>query len=211
MRHRVHTAVTRAHSEISQQILAERHAHDDEPEQHVTAEEWLAAHRAALADDEHTRPITEDDLDDTADLDTNLGQTDASEQPAGDRTDSAAQVHHPDSRETEVETTLDDAVEPDLREVAAEPPRTREDETCVPTAEEMANSLDRARRVLHEITARESYDQHAEEEERAAQLGHWHTGDQHDDPAAVADLDDGFADGGPVIERDTLSADEPTW
>ena len=33
-------------------MLAERHADDAEPEPVVTAEEWLAAHRAAVADDE---------------------------------------------------------------------------------------------------------------------------------------------------------------
>ena len=59
-----HTAGTRAAAEDAEALLAERHANDAEPEPVVTAEEWLAAHRAAVADDERTREITDDDVAD---------------------------------------------------------------------------------------------------------------------------------------------------
>ena len=57
-----HTAGTRAAAERAEAVLAERHADDAEPEPVVTAEEWLAAHRAADAEDERHREITEADL-----------------------------------------------------------------------------------------------------------------------------------------------------
>ena len=44
-----HTAGTRAAADRAKAELAARHVDDTEPEQQVTAEEWLAAHRAALA------------------------------------------------------------------------------------------------------------------------------------------------------------------
>jgi hypothetical protein len=62
-----HTAGTRAAAERAKAELAARHVDDTEPEQQVTAEEWLAAHRAALAQDEPHRDITETDVRD-ADL-----------------------------------------------------------------------------------------------------------------------------------------------
>ena len=103
-RHRLHTTVTRVNAEISEQILAERHAALDDPEHLITGDDWLAAHRAALDDDDQHRPIGEDDITDGA--------------PPG-----------------RVETRVEDAVEPDLREIAAaEPRQTREDETRVPAA-----------------------------------------------------------------------------
>ena len=43
-----HTAGTRAAAEDAEALLAERHAGDAEPESVVTAEEWLAAQRAAI-------------------------------------------------------------------------------------------------------------------------------------------------------------------
>jgi conjugative relaxase-like TrwC/TraI family protein len=160
LRHRVHSAVTRVNGEASAQILADRHV-DDEPEQHVTAEEWLAVHRAALVDDEMSRAITEDDI-----------------------------VDHVVSAvsESSVARTVEDVVEPDLREVAAvEPRQTREDETRVPDADEMLDSAERARRLIHEINAREAYDQWAQEDERAAELARWHADDQDGDQRDTVD------------------------
>ncbi|MCE0763371.1 relaxase domain-containing protein [Pseudonocardia kujensis] len=55
-----HTAATRAAGDRAQAELALRHADDVEPEPQVTAEEWLAAHRAADADDDRHREITEE-------------------------------------------------------------------------------------------------------------------------------------------------------
>ena len=53
----------------------------------------------------------------------------------------------------------------------------------------MADSIDRARRTVREINAREAYGQQAEEDERAAELGRWDD-DHQVDTATLAD-DDG--------------------
>ncbi|GAA4536657.1 MobF family relaxase [Pseudonocardia xishanensis] len=55
-----HTAATRAAGERAEAELALRHADDAEPEQRVTAEEWLQAHRDALRAEEEHREITAD-------------------------------------------------------------------------------------------------------------------------------------------------------
>ena len=197
IRHRLHSAVTRANGEVSAQILAERHA-DDEPEQEITAEQWLAAHQAAVIDDDRARPISEDDLDDTDAVLAIDAIDDATARGGG----------HVDPRGNAVPTTVDDAVEPDLREVAAREPRqTREDETRVPEADEMVRNTDRARRYLHELHAREVYDQQAEEDERAAQLARWHDDDHHSDTRDGDTLDEADADDGPVLTREALPAD----
>jgi hypothetical protein len=139
-----HTSGTRAAAEDAEALLAERHANDVEPEPVVTAEEWLAAHRVAIADDERTREITEDDVADHA-------------RPATERTKGVA----------------------DIREVAAtEPRQAQEDVVRVPSADEVSESIDRARRSLAEVAARDAADQLAEADERAAQLGRWHDADQ---------------------------------
>ncbi|GEL23389.1 hypothetical protein PSU4_23430 [Pseudonocardia sulfidoxydans NBRC 16205] len=55
-----HTAATRAAGERAQAELALRHADDADPEQRVTAEEWLRAHRDAFRADEEHQEITAD-------------------------------------------------------------------------------------------------------------------------------------------------------
>jgi hypothetical protein len=62
-----HTAMTRVKAERSQAELDARHLDDTEPEQHITAAEWLAAHRAAVADDERHRDVTDADVTDRPD------------------------------------------------------------------------------------------------------------------------------------------------
>jgi len=57
-----HTAMTRAEAQQAEMILAERHALDAEPEERVTADEWLAAHRDTVTEDERHRAVTEDDI-----------------------------------------------------------------------------------------------------------------------------------------------------
>ncbi|WP_344420570.1 MobF family relaxase [Pseudonocardia ailaonensis] len=54
-----HTAATRAAGDRARAELALRHA-DEEPEPVVTADEWLAAHRAEQGEDEKHREITEE-------------------------------------------------------------------------------------------------------------------------------------------------------
>jgi len=45
----------------------------------------------------------------------------------------------------------------------------------------MRSSTERSRRILHEIAAREVYDQHQEDEEQAARIALWHDDDHGDD------------------------------
>jgi hypothetical protein len=190
-RHRLHTIVTRVNAEISEQILTDRHALDDEPEQFVTADEWLTAHTDALADDERAHPITEDDVVDTDLVDVHDTVRDAVRD--------AADV---DPRGVPVDTAARDAVEPDLREAAAaEPRQTREDETRVPDGDEIRRSTELSRRILHEITAREVYDHQHEEEERAARLALWHH-DDHNDGAHDTDGYDDAGFGGDALTRE---------
>ena len=144
-----HTAGSRAAADDAEALLAERHADDAEPEPVVTAEEWLATHRAAVADDERTREITEDDV---------------TEDDGRVLPDVAA--GRPDPPRT------------DLRETAAtEPRQAQEDVVRVPSADEVSDSVTRARRALAEVAARDEADQHAADHERAEQLVRWHDGD----------------------------------
>ncbi|ODU04277.1 MAG: TrwC relaxase [Pseudonocardia sp. SCN 72-86] len=61
-----HTAATRAAGERAQAELALRHADDTEPDQQVTAEEWLIAHRQTeQAEEQHREIIGDYELDDS--------------------------------------------------------------------------------------------------------------------------------------------------
>jgi hypothetical protein len=154
-----HTAATRAAAEEAQGLLAERHADDAEPEPVVTAEEWLAAHHAALAEDERHRDITDTDIADRR-----------------------------DPTETDDTTAHVDAAPIDIRDVAAaEPRQTGEDIVRVSSADEFAASCRRARRSLAEVAARNQADQHAEEYERAAELARWHHDDHAADQQDAID------------------------
>ena len=162
-RWRAHTAGTRTEAEISRRVLAGR-GDEQEPEQVVTAEEWLDAHRDAVAADEHDRPITDDDVHD----------------------DTAAQL-----ADRKAPIVVEDVVEPDLREVAAHEPRqTGEDRVQVSDADRLAATVARARRTIHEIDARDAYDQHAEHDQRTDQLGRWRHDDHSDGDALDGEADD---------------------
>ena len=138
--------------------LTRRHIDDTEPEQLVTADEWLAAdHAATVADDQH-RPVTEADVRDD------------------DLTDTAA-----DDERADAEARDDGAMEQpdaDIREVAAaEPAPADEDIVRVPRPEETADDYEKATRALAEITARRVVDAQEEVEHRAAELDRWHNDD----------------------------------
>jgi conjugative relaxase-like TrwC/TraI family protein len=163
-----HTAGTRAAAERAKAELGARHIDDTEPEQLVTAQEWLDADRAARIDDDHHRTITDTDISDTA--------------PVRDRSDLTASD---DSAQVDVETLA-----PDIRELAAtEPPPVAEDAVRVPTADETANAAADANRALAEIRARDAGDQRREAEERAAQLRRWYSDDHGADTTAEQDDD----------------------
>jgi hypothetical protein len=164
-----HTAATRAGADVARYLLAERHADDAEPEQQVTGEEWLAAERAARAEDDRHRSIAEADLADDAERAT---------------------------RPTEPADHVLGAAEPDIREVAVrEPAPVHEDQVRVPSADEVAAALDRADRSITEIRARAALDDRADAAERAEQLARWHTDDVQLDDARAAEDDFGYERG----------------
>lgn len=144
-----HTAATRAAGERAQAELALRHA-NHEPEQHVTAEEWLTAHEhAQRLDDAHREITAEHELIDHDAVDHEF----VHQLPA-----------QPDAPA-------------DIREItAAEQPEVGEDAVRVPTADETAAALERAHRAVAEINARTVYDHDHDHDlaDRAAQLTTWH-------------------------------------
>jgi hypothetical protein len=146
-----HTAGTRAEAEEARALLAERHADDAEPEPVVTAEEWLAAHHAAVTEDEQHREIVADDV-------------------AAD----GADERHPAAANAGAA-----AAPVDIRDVATtEPRQTDEDIVRVAPDDTVVDACRQARRSLAEIAAREEADQHAEDHERGAELARWHDEDQ---------------------------------
>ncbi|MGH3614191.1 MAG: hypothetical protein ACRDRK_16670 [Pseudonocardia sp.] len=109
-----HTAGTRAAAERAKAELGARHADDTEPEQKVTAEEWLAAHHAEQRVEDPDRVITEADIADRIDQQVDDADHD---------TPSAVQQDDRAVERDRVELSA-----PDVREVAAvEPAPVEED------------------------------------------------------------------------------------
>ncbi|QRP48870.1 MobF family relaxase [Amycolatopsis sp. FDAARGOS 1241] len=168
-----HTAETRAAADRARAQLNAR-AVEREPEQKVTADEWLDAHREHMAVEDAHRDVTgEHDL------------TDVAEQQAADL---AALAEGDEVARGATETEV-----ADVREVAAEEPTVVDsDDVRVPSAPETAETIEHAQRALREIQAREAADaQRAAEEAQAAEMYRRHTADTAelaaaDDDAAVA-------------------------
>jgi hypothetical protein len=139
--------MTRAEAQQAEMILAERHALDAEPEQRVTANEWLAAHRDAVAEDERHRAVTEDDV---------VERQDDAVRGADDH-----RLGEPDLRDI----------------TAAEPRPVAEDVVRVPSADNVAVALVQANRALAEMRAREALDEREAAEHRAEQFARWHADD----------------------------------
>jgi len=180
-----HTAVTRSNAEVSQYILAERHAHDTEPEPRVTAQEWLDAENAARIADDENRAITEHDLQSDNDDHGAAVQRHRTEDVEVNRDNEAGDDHRDDGTAAAV---------PDVRDVAAaEPKQTGEDIVQEASAQDTAAAIARARRSLAEIEARRVLDACADEDERTAEAARWATDesdltdhtDQHDDAGDV--------------------------
>jgi len=82
--------------------------------------------------------------------------------------------HATDTQGAQAEATA--GLPPDLRKIAATEPAPVDEHTArVPTAEETAESIQRAQRALTEIAERDAADQARAEHERAADLARWHT------------------------------------
>jgi hypothetical protein len=141
-----HTAPTRAAAERAAAELAGRDTAPSEPA--VTAEQWLAEHRAADAQLDPHRVITAES--DFAEV--NL------------------------ERRQQI-TALTGAVPVAVIDTEAPPPErstVSEDVVRVPTAEETARTVARARHALAEIERRRLHDEaRTAEEQRTAQLARW--------------------------------------
>jgi len=145
--------------------LGRRHIDDPEPEQLVTAEEWLVADRSTRADDDQHRLITETDLTDTATED---------ELPAA-----------------AMDRGMIEAPDRDIREMAAdEPAAVNEDVVRIPDSAETADDYRKATRALAEMNARRVAEQQEEAEHRAAQLDRWQADDHAVAADETADVDD---------------------
>ena len=179
-----HTAGTRAAAERAKAELASRHADDVALEPEVTAEEWLAAHRGAVADEEAHREVTDADVTDRP------TDIDAGDKNQGEWQPEAGEVLD-DEPADDREQGFHAPPEPDIREVAdAEPPLAAEDNVRVPTADETSAAVDRANRALAEIRAREETDAREEEQHRADQLATWQVRDETDDSADMPGADE---------------------
>ncbi|MEJ8278199.1 hypothetical protein [Pseudonocardia spirodelae] len=126
------TAVDREKHDRALIALAHRTADRDDPDDRVSADEWLAAHDEAMRDEDEYRPDPEHDLD---------------------------EVHHDDlDLADRIGPVLETAVD-DVRDLAAAEPRERhEDDVRVPTSAESEDAVSRARRALDEIHAQEVYE-----------------------------------------------------
>ncbi|MBA3907427.1 MAG: hypothetical protein H0X35_12200, partial [Pseudonocardiales bacterium] len=133
-RHVVHTAVTRDLGDRSAGELRARGIDVHDRSDHVTAEEWLAAHQAAQADDDQRTHIDEREVYDAQDADT---RRDDDLLPAVD--EHAGETDLPDIRETST---------PDPGEHADRPRRSMR------APDETAAVLARAQEATTEITNR---------------------------------------------------------
>jgi hypothetical protein len=127
----VETAVTRDLAARARSELESRGVDVDGGER-VTAEEWMAAHREDLAVEDEHRAITEADVPTIRD--------------------------HELHRRLDVPTDVGETLVADIRDVAEPDPTERTDGgRRVPTVEETAAAVKRARDALAEIEARETY------------------------------------------------------
>ena len=155
-----HTAATRAAAEEAEALLAERHADDAEPEPVVTAEEWLAAHRAAVAEDERHREIADDDVVDDRDRAGRDDTSDAHGRRAG---------RHPRGRRGRTPPG------PARTSCACRPPTSSPTRVSAPGARS-PRSPPAPKRTSS-----------AEEDDRSAELARWHDEDQAVDEHAAVD------------------------
>jgi hypothetical protein len=200
-----HTAETRAAKDRAQAELAARHVDDEQADEPVTAEEWLAVEREDARIEDPYREIT-----DEAEF------ADVAEQRAWDvaaAPDEAVHDADPERRPTPAGSSRDDPqaeakehseplVEtnvPDVRDVAADEPTPPEvDGVRTPSAEETADSIGRAQRALVEMQQRRTAEQReAAEAARTEQLTRWHVDDTVGREASVQQtaLEVGVGDG----------------
>jgi hypothetical protein len=171
----LHTLETRHAADRARVALGARGVDLDDPAEQITAEEWLAAHRADQADEDTHREIR-----DEADL------TDAER-------DRPAQHLRPASETVETGVAdIRDTATADIGEAKDPTDRRR-----APTIDDTTAAITRAQAALAEITTRHVTDafREAEEQARREQLTYWARQDEQAyEAGAAAALDhDDFA------------------
>jgi len=169
------TAATRDAADRARGALAARGIDLDDPDERITAEEWLAAHRADHAAEDPHRPITDDaELHDTSEA------RDRDTVPEPTREHGAADHAALTASDPVLETNV-----PDIRDVAitdagehTDPARPHR----VPTADDTAAAVARAQAALAELTARRRTDQarEADETEHTREPEAWITRERTD-------------------------------
>jgi hypothetical protein len=161
--HRAQTAMTRVTGQRCEHELANRHASNPPPDDATTPVEWLEAaeNQARRADDAYREITDEHDL------------AEITAQRAADL--AALGLDNTAEQGPIVETAL-----PDIRELAAtRAPRPVDDSVHVPTLEQTADDLARARESLAEIQQRQALDaRHAAEYAHSQQLARWQADDE---------------------------------
>jgi hypothetical protein len=200
-----HTAGTRAGHDRATAELGDRGESLTGDDRLFTAAELLDADRAARAEEDPYREITEHDLDDAErndqdhDGDQDQGGRDGGRPTDPDLDSGAGDTAAPVAGREPV--GRDDAgrakelVAPrdllDLRELAAaEPDPADEDTVRVPSAQEMSESTRRAVRAIGEIRARNAADAEREAADEQAQTSRviaWRTRDHHAETATASD------------------------
>ena len=172
-----HTANTRATEQRARDELTTRGIDPNSDDRGTSADQWLEAHRAdQVAEDRHREITDGHDLTDLAE--------------ARDADQRAAE---PARARDAAETNVADIREQTAAEAKREP-RTEDDWTRVPTADETADSITRAQRALAELEARRADEQRfTRDEDRERQLGRWHADDQAARRAAADERDLGRA------------------
>ncbi|SCL12790.1 conjugative relaxase domain-containing protein, TrwC/TraI family [Micromonospora nigra] len=168
-----HTAATRAAAERARAEMTARGVDLDDPDDLVTAEEWLAAQAEAQRAEDPTREVREEH-----DLADERAARDADDAAAWPST-TARDADTPEQTAPEQEPAAIEQVEPDQPMPDG-----------VPSMAETAAAVMRAQAALHEIQQRDEQErQHrAAEEARRAELAQW----REQDTAREAEQDRGY-------------------
>jgi hypothetical protein len=166
-----HTAVTRDNAHRARTELTARGINPDDPDDRVTATEWLEVHHTEQATDDLHREIRDEHDLYAPDL----------HKDTETRTDQAS---------VELETVLADIRDTSTADVAET--RDPAQRHRVPTADETAHAVGRAQVALAEITSRQDADalreaHSAQEFARRDQLARWATDDTTNDDTTVDD------------------------
>lgn len=168
-----HTAETRAAADRASAELADRNAELREPEDLVTAEEWLAAQAEAQRAEDPTREVRDEH---------ELADERAEREAATAEAFPLSREQRVDQAETDVARPAEvvpEQVEPDRAMPAG-----------VPTMTETAEAVMRAQAALYEIQQRDQVDtrHQADEDARRAELAHW----REQDVALEAEQERGY-------------------